>query len=130
MAAPISPLLTSARPDHLLVCLPPCSENQHDVGLRKVTCCTAGAGGLQVKENFDRFISCKDTIDDIHVRLRANESGPNSTTAVEQAVSEVAPPPPPRPAGCSLLAPPRSREHVSGLVVPHSLTSRSHTPGC
>ena len=28
---------------------------------------------LQVKENFERFISCKSTIDDIHVRLRKAE---------------------------------------------------------
>ena len=28
---------------------------------------------LQVKENFQRFISCKSTIDDIHVRLRKAE---------------------------------------------------------
>ena len=28
---------------------------------------------LKVKENFERFISCKSTIDDIHVRLRKAE---------------------------------------------------------
>lgn len=28
---------------------------------------------LQVKENFERFISCKSTIDDIHGRLRKAE---------------------------------------------------------
>jgi exocyst complex component 2 len=27
-----------------------------------------------VKENFDRFISCKNTIDDIHKRLRKSET--------------------------------------------------------
>ncbi len=28
---------------------------------------------VQVKENFERFISCKTTIDDIHIRLRKAE---------------------------------------------------------
>lgn len=37
---------------------------------------------LQVKENFDRFISCKNTIDDIHMRLRRTEAEANSTAAV------------------------------------------------
>ena len=71
---------------------------EHDAGLKLGRVLHCGGGGPQVKENFGRFISCKDTIDDIHVRLRANESGPNSTTAVGQAVSEVTPPPPARPA--------------------------------
>lgn len=47
--------------------------------------------GVQVKDNFDRFISCKNTIDDIHLRLRSNESGGNSTTQVAEAMQEVRP---------------------------------------
>jgi Exocyst complex component Sec5 len=39
---------------------------------------------VQVKENFDRFISCKNTIDDIHVRLRRTEAEASSTVAVMQ----------------------------------------------
>jgi len=41
-----------------------------------------------VKENFDRFISCKNTIDDIHVRLRRTEAEANSTAGVMEAVAE------------------------------------------
>lgn len=33
-----------------------------------------GAAPWQVKDNFERFISCKRTIDDIHARLRESES--------------------------------------------------------
>lgn len=47
--------------------------------------------GTQVKDNFDRFISCKNTIDDIHLRLRSNESGGNSTSHVAEAMQEVLP---------------------------------------
>lgn len=41
-----------------------------------------------MKENFDRFISCKNTIDDIHVRLRRTEAEANSTAGVMEAVAE------------------------------------------
>ncbi len=47
---------------------------------------------LQVKANFERFISCKDTIDDIHQRLRRLETehrGGVSTEHVYDAVLEV-----------------------------------------
>ena len=49
-----------------------------------------------VKENFDHFISCKTTIDDIHKRLREAEKGQDggnasyvSTHDVIETVSEV-----------------------------------------
>lgn len=48
-----------------------------------------------VKENFDRFISCKNTIDDIHKRLRKSEAhdgvsaSGNSTADLVIAISEV-----------------------------------------
>ena len=48
-----------------------------------------------VKENFDRFISCKNTIDDIHKRLRKSEAhdslaaSGNSTADMVVAISEV-----------------------------------------
>lgn len=48
-----------------------------------------------VKENFDRFISCKNTIDDIHKRLRKSEAHDNlagsgsSTSDMVIALSEV-----------------------------------------
>jgi len=48
-----------------------------------------------VKENFDRFISCKNTIDDIHKRLRKSEahdslsSSGNSTSDMVIAINEV-----------------------------------------
>lgn len=48
-----------------------------------------------VKENFDRFISCKNTIDDIHKRLRKSEAhdclsaSGNSTSDMVIAISEV-----------------------------------------
>ena len=49
-----------------------------------------------VKENFDHFISCKTTIDDIHKRLRQAEKGQDggnasyvSTHDVIETVSEV-----------------------------------------
>lgn len=42
---------------------------------------------VQVKENFDRFISCKNTIDDIHVRLRRTEAEASSTVAVMQVLT-------------------------------------------
>ena len=32
------------------------------------------AAASQVKENFDRFISCKNTIDNIHARLKKTET--------------------------------------------------------
>ncbi len=47
-----------------------------------------------VKENFDRFISCKNTIDDIHKRLRKSEAhdsmtaSGNSTADLVIAISE------------------------------------------
>lgn len=51
-----------------------------------------------VKENFDHFISCKTTIDDIHKRLREAEKGQDSgnssyvsTNDVIETVSEVGP---------------------------------------
>lgn len=50
---------------------------------------------LQVKQNFDRFISCKNTIDSIHLRLRKTEiddgEGANGASAVvvTRAVEEV-----------------------------------------
>jgi hypothetical protein len=53
---------------------------------------------LQVKENFERFISCKSTIDDIHVRLRKAEgdygdSADGASTAdMVAAVTDVSPP--------------------------------------
>ena len=49
----------------------------------------------QVKENFERFISCKSTIDDIHVRLRKAEGDYGdsadgaSTTDMVAAVTDV-----------------------------------------
>ena len=55
----------------------------------------------QVKENFDRFISCKNTIDDIHTRLRKAEKAEtaererddddsgDSTADVVESVAEV-----------------------------------------
>ncbi len=52
---------------------------------------------LQVKENFERFISCKSTIDDIHVRLRKAEgdygdSADGASTAdMVAAVTDVSP---------------------------------------
>lgn len=47
-----------------------------------------------VKQNFDRFISCKTTIDDVHKRLREAElgnevSGEASTGEVVSAITEV-----------------------------------------
>ena len=39
---------------------------------------------VQVKEKFDRFISCMNTIDDIHVRLRRTEAEASSPVAVMQ----------------------------------------------
>lgn len=48
-----------------------------------------------VKENFDRFISCKNTIDDIHKRLKKCEAhdslsaSGNSTADLVIAISEV-----------------------------------------
>lgn len=48
-----------------------------------------------VKENFDRFISCKNTIDDIHKRLRKSEAhdtlaaSGNSTSDMVIAIAEV-----------------------------------------
>ncbi len=48
-----------------------------------------------VKENFDRFISCKNTIDDIHKRLRKSEAHDNlsasgsSTSDMVIAIAEV-----------------------------------------
>ena len=48
-----------------------------------------------VKQNFERFISCKTTIDDVHVRLRGAEvggrgaSGGASTEDVSKAVAAV-----------------------------------------
>ena len=53
----------------------------------------------QVKENFDRFITCKNTIDSIHDRLRKTETddgeGANGASAavVTHAVEEANPPP-------------------------------------
>ena len=53
---------------------------------------------LQVKENFERFISCKTTIDDIHIRLRKAEGdgadGANgaSTADMGTALVEVSTP--------------------------------------
>ena len=50
-----------------------------------------------VKQNFERFISCKTTIDDVHVRLRGAEvggrgaSGGASTEDVSKAVAAVRP---------------------------------------
>ncbi len=54
---------------------------------------------MQVKENFDRFISCKNTIDDIHTRLRKAEKSDSadkgdddsgaSTADVVESVAEV-----------------------------------------
>ena len=50
-----------------------------------------------VKQNFERFISCKTTIDDVHVRLRGAEvggrgaSGGASTEDVSKAVAAVCP---------------------------------------
>ena len=52
----------------------------------------------QVKENFDRFITCKNTIDSIHDRLRKTETddgeGANGASAavVTHAVEEATPP--------------------------------------
>ena len=52
-----------------------------------------------VKENFDRFISCKNTIDDIHKRLRKSEAhdtlaaSGNSTSDMVIAIAEVTPTP-------------------------------------
>ena len=52
---------------------------------------------LQVKGNFERFISCKSTIDDIHVRLRKAEgdygdSADGASTAdMVAAVTDVSP---------------------------------------
>ncbi len=60
--------------------------------LLMLLCC-----GLQVKENFERFISCKSTIDDIHVRLRKAEgdygdSADGASTAdMVAAVTDVIP---------------------------------------
>lgn len=48
-----------------------------------------------MKENFERFISCKSTIDDIHVRLRKAEgdygdgAGGASTADMVAAVTDV-----------------------------------------
>ena len=53
--------------------------------------------GLQVKDNFERFISCKSTIDDIHMRLRKAEgdygdSADGASTAdMVAAVTDVRP---------------------------------------
>ena len=45
------------------------------------------------QENFERFISCKSTIDDIHLRLRSAErsdpSGGPSTADMRRALTEV-----------------------------------------
>ena len=53
--------------------------------------------GLQVKDNFERFISCKSTIDDIHMRLKKAEgdygdSADGASTAdMVAAVTDVKP---------------------------------------
>lgn len=46
---------------------------------------------LQVKQNFDRFISCKTTIDDIYVKLQHIESTKTgiSTEILFNAIQEV-----------------------------------------
>jgi hypothetical protein len=46
---------------------------------------------LQVKQNFERFISCKTTIDDIYVKLRRIEShtAGASTEVLYNAIKEV-----------------------------------------
>lgn len=45
----------------------------------------------QVKQNFERFISCKTTIDDIYTKLRRIESTSTgiSTEVLYQAIQEV-----------------------------------------
>jgi exocyst complex component 2 len=60
-----------------------------------------GCLALQVKQNFERFISCKTTIDDIHVKLKRIESNTKgmSTEVLYNAIQEVRPWP--RPADCS-----------------------------
>ncbi len=62
-----------------------------------------------VKENFDHFISCKTTIDDIHKRLRDAESGAAggngsyvSTNDVIDTVGEVSAPLPEQLCRCSV----------------------------
>lgn len=56
-----------------------------------------GSWPLQVKDNFERFISCKSTIDDIHVRLRKAEmdygdgADGASTADMIAAVTDVSP---------------------------------------
>lgn len=70
-----------------------CKLHRYDTAQVMWPCCSVPLP--QVKENFDRFISSKDTIDDIHSKLQSAEAGASggahgaSTTQVAAAVAGV-----------------------------------------
>lgn len=46
---------------------------------------------MKVKENFERFISCKNTIDDVYIRLNHNEADQKgvNTNTLKASISQV-----------------------------------------